>query len=203
MTQFLYCKKAEIPGNKKRPAIRASVATAPTGGMLLSLPRAIELDTRKPMEVLFYDPVLGLARCRCRLFAPVPMGEMRAYRCEVLEKLSNNQRREDLKIALTIPTQVTYDDTIFPATILNISAGGVLLVASLPAKPGELLSFRFPKTNPPIPLTAKVLRVDLRPPQGGKLTYGFGCKFINLNPQNESLLRSYIFQEERRLYRSE
>jgi len=203
MTQFLYCKKAEIPGDKKHPAIRAAVATAPTGGMLLSLPRSIELDTRKPTELLLYDPIQGVVRCRCRLFAPVPMGEMRAYRCEILETLSRNQRREDLKISIIIPTDVVYQDRTYPAAIHNISAGGALLVSSFAAQKGELLSFRFPKTSPPIPLTAKILRVDLRPPQVGKLSYGFGCKFVNLSTQNESLLRGYIFQEERRLYRSE
>ncbi|MCI8909002.1 MAG: PilZ domain-containing protein, partial [Angelakisella sp.] len=29
---------------------------------------------------------------------------------------------------------------------------------------------------------------------------GYGCRFLNLTPQQESQLRSYIFQEERRLY---
>ena len=32
------------------------------------------------------------------------------------------------------------------------------------------------------------------------MTYGYGCRFINLRAQDEALLRSYVFQEERRLY---
>lgn len=200
MTPFLYCKKAEIPGGKGQPTIRAAVSTAPTGGLLISLPRDISFPTDAPIEVLFYDPVLGVARCRCRLSAPVPSGELRIFRCEVLETLSKHQRREDLKVTLHAPVDVTYNDRTWPATIHNISASGVLLVTSLPVQKGDRLSFTFTRTEAPVSLTAQVLRVELRPPFKGRLAYGYGCRFVNLKPQAEAMLRSYVFQEERRMY---
>ena len=202
MTQFLHCKKAELPGDKKRPPIRAIVSTAPTGGLLLSLPRDAECPTNAPTEVIFYDPILGVARCSCILSAPVPAGELRTYRCQVLEKLSHDQRREDLKISLSVPVEVAFRGKSWSSIVHNISASGVLLVSNLQAKKGDRLSFLFPKTDPPVPLTAEVLRVELRPPRNGRLSYGYGCRFVGLKAQHESLLRSYVFQEEKRLYRN-
>ena len=203
MTPFLYCKKAEVPGGKGKPTIRAAVSTAPTGGLLISLPRDVNYPTNAPVEVVFYDPVLGVVRCSCLLSAPVPSGELRTYRCEVVEKLSQEQRREDLKITLSVPVDVIYGDGVWSATIHNISASGVLLVTSLPARKGDRLSFEFNRTETPVRLTAQVLRVELRPPVKGKLAYGYGCKFVDLKPQTEALLRSYVFQEERRLFHSD
>ena len=200
MTPFYHCKKAELPDTKGGAPIRATVGNAPTGGLLLTLPRDVELPLRTPIEVTFYDPLLGVVRCRCSLFAPIPAGEMRSYRCEVLEQLSQTQRREDLKISLSAKVEVSYNGGHWPATIYNISASGVLLVSDLVAKSGEQLTFDFPKISPPISLVAEVLRVELRPARYGRVTYGYGCRFLNLTPQQESQLRSYIFQEERRLY---
>jgi len=178
------------------------VSTAPTGGLLLSLPRDISFPSGEPVEVVFFDPVRGLVRCSCRLSAPVPEGDTCTYRCEVLDFLSQKQRRADLKLALSIPVDVSFGSSNWDATIDNISAGGVLLVSSFRAKKGDLLFFRFDKTDPPIDLTARVLRVELRPPRKGKLYFGYGCSFVDLKPTDESLLRGYIFQEERRIYHS-
>ena len=125
---------------------------------------------------------------------------MCVYRCEVLETLSKQQRREDLKVAVSVPVQVRFDGRLWPGTIANISAGGVLLMSPLTAHRGDTLHFQFNEAGDTIPLTAQVLRVELRPTQNGKLTYGYGCHFVDLKPGHESLLRNYVFQEERRMY---
>lgn len=201
MAQFEHCKKAEIPPTEKgQPAIRCTVGTVSTGGLLISTPRDFKCSSGTPVVVVFFDPLLGLTRCSCRLSAPVPKGDICIYRCEVLEMLSKQQRREDLKVAVSVPVQVRFNDRIWPGTIANISAGGVLLMSPLTARRGDTLTFNFNAGEDLIPLTAQVLRVELRPTQGGKLTYGYGCRFVDLKPGHESLLRNYVFQEERRLY---
>lgn len=200
MTPFFHCKKAEISNPTGSSPFRAVVSNAPTGGLLLTLPRDIDLPLRTPIDVVFYDPLQGITRCRCSLSAPLPSGEMRSYRCKVLEQLSQTQRREDLKISLSVKVEVFYNDSHWPATIYNISASGVLLVSDLVAKVGDHLSFDFTKAGTVIPLVAEVLRVELRPARYSRTTYGYGCRFVDLSPQHEAQLRSYIFQEERRLY---
>ena len=201
MAQFEHCKKAEIPPAKKgEPAIRCVVGAASTGGLLLALPRDFKCSADTPTTVVFYDPLLGLTRCSCRLSAPVAQGDVCVYRCEVLETLSKQQRREDLKVAVSVPVQVRFRDRLWPGTIANISAGGVLRMSPLNAHKGDMLHFLFKEMGESIPLTAQVLRVELRPSQGGKLTYGYGCHFVDLKPGHESMLRNYVFQEERRIY---
>lgn len=200
MAQFDHCKKAEIPAEKGRPAIRCTVGSVSTGGLLLALPRDFKCSSDTPVTVVFFDPLLGLTRCSCRLSAPVPQGDVCVYRCEVLETLSKQQRREDLKVAVSVPVQIHFDGRIWPGMIANLSAGGVLLMSPLNARKGDVLRFQFTKAGEPIPLAAQVLRVELRPSQNGKLTYGYGCRFIDLKPGHESILRNYVFQEERRIY---
>ena len=201
MAQFDHCKKAEIPPTEKgKPAIRCTVATVSTGGLLLALPRDFKCSSATPVTVVFFDPLLGLTRCSCRLSAPVPQGDICVYRCEVLETLSKQQRREDLKVAVSVPVQVQFGGKVWPGSIANISAGGVLLISTLPAKRGDILRFQFTEAGESILLTAQVLRVELRPTQKGRITYGYGCRFVDLKPGHESLLRNYVFQEERRMY---
>lgn len=200
MTPFLHCKKARIPDVKGGAPVQAAVSHAPTGGLLLTVPRDAEYPLRTPIKVIFYDPLLGVVLCLCSLSAPLPEGEMRSYRCEVLDRLSSEQRREDLKLSMSVKVEVSYNNGHWPATIYNISASGVLLVSDLVAKTGEHLSFDFPKIEPPIPLVAEILRVELRSSRYNRVTYGYGCRFVKLTSQYEAQLRSYIFQEERRLY---
>lgn len=202
MTPFYYCKTAKLPDVRGGEPVQAAVTTAPTGGLLLSLPRNIEPPLRTPIDVVFYDPLQGIVHCRCSLSAPLVAGDRCSYRCEVLEQLSREQRREDLKISLSLKVDVSYRDGHWPSTILNISAGGVMLVSDLVAQPKDRLSFNFPKVSPPIPLTAEVLRVELYLPPYGRTAYSYGCRFVDLNAQQESQLRGYIFQEEKQLYRA-
>ena len=118
----------------------------------------------------------------------------------LLEKLSQEQRREDIKISHTVQVTVRLagSDTYAPATVQNISAGGVYLTTSMPARKGNQLTFDFPQADGAIPLTAEVLRVELRPPQKGRLAYGYGCRFVRLSSRHEAQLRSYVFKLARR-----
>lgn len=203
MAPFLHCKKAEILNPETNSAIQASVSTGAIGGLLVSVPRETELSLRGPVHIRFYDPVLGVVRCRCRLFSPLASGNMRVYRCKVLEQLARVQRREDVKVSMSVMVNVDYEGMLYPSTIENISAGGVYLVSGLVASVGEQLTFVFPRTDPPATLTADILRAELRVNQNGRNTYGYGCRFVNLNVSQESLLRGYVFQEEKRSYRQQ
>ena len=201
MTPFLYCKKAELLDPKGGPPARAAVSIGAIGGLLITLPREVQCPVRVPVDIRFYDPIQGLVRCRCRLSSPLVSGSMRSYRCEVLEQLTQIQRREDIKVTLSVMVSVDYEGMYYPAAIQNLSAGGVFLVSSLVAMAGEQLSFNFDREGISIPLTAEILRVELQGNNNGRSAYGYGCRFINLPPNYEAQLRSYACQEARLFYR--
>lgn len=203
MTPFSSCKKADILLPKPADPVQAAVTTDSTGGLLVSVPRGTECPLHTPVDIRFFDPILGVVRCRCRLSSPLVSGDTRSFRCKVLERLTQIQRREDIKVPLSVAVYVDYEGTRYPANIENISAGGVYLVSGLVAAVGDQLSFTFPKTDPPIPLTARILRAELRINQNGRSAYGYGCRFVDLNVSNESLLRAFVFQAERQLYRND
>lgn len=203
MTPFLNCKKAEILDPKADAPIQAAVGSGNVGGLLLSVPRGTKISLRAPIDIRFYDPILGVVRCRCRLSSPLVTGGMRTYRCEVLERLTQIQRREDMKVSTTISVNVDYEGMLYPSTIENISAGGIYLVSGLTASVGDQFTFVFPRTDPPVTLTAGILRAELRVNQSGRNVYGYGCRFVDLNVSQESLLRGFVFQEERKLYRQD
>lgn len=203
MAMFSHCKKAELIDEATGNKAVAGVSVGALDSLMVAVPLAVRPTLNKPTEIKFLDPALGVVTCRCKLTAPLLTADKKfvAYRCQVLERLSQEQRREDIKIPLTAQVQVTNlsSDNSASAILCNISASGVYLGTSLAAQKGEKLAFTFREAGAPIPLTAEVLRVESRPDLGG---IGYGCRFVRLAAQHESQLRAYIFQEERRLYKA-
>ena len=205
MLSFYYCKKAEIFDAANDRMVPAAVSTGAMDSLLITVSRDYVHKSGDPVEILFYDPIQGLATCRCMLTSPLNVDRQnRSFRCQVLEIISRNQRRQDIKISLTSKVTVTLerpDRTLeAPATLYNISAGGVYLVTDLELKPGEQLSFYFHDAGGTIPLTAEVLRVETRPDRYSRPVVGYGCQFVDMANMYELQLRSFVFKEERRIH---
>lgn len=204
MAMFSRCKKAELKDAVSGQTFAAGVSIGPMDSLMIAAPAACKVEAGTPMEIKFLDPALGVVTCRCKLTSPLLSNDKRfaVYRCQVLEKLSQEQRREDIKIPLTARVRISHLDSgaEAPATLCNISASGVYLGTSLPAQKGDKLSFTLPVDGALIPLTAEILRVESRSDLGG---LGYGCRFVRLSSQHENQLRAYIFQEERKLYRQQ
>lgn len=202
MAMFSRCKKAELTDPASGQTVSAGVSTGPLDSLILAVPPSCKIESGQPMAIRFLDPTLGVVTCRCKLSAPLAAGDKQfiAYRCQVLERLSQNQRREDIKIPLTAQVRITHPDSglVAFANLCNISASGVYLVTTMAVRKGDALSFRLQTADVSIPLTAEILRAEARPDLGG---IGYGCRFVHLATQHETQLRAYIFQEERRLYR--
>lgn len=203
------CTKADVYDLEGTLLCPASVQSGPMDGILVVTPDSLNHRDHDMFRIVFYDPVLGVLTCRCELSSPLDLPDhMISYRCEILERLNQEQRRQDVKVSVgrdvTIHvarqpgdhTQVTKDG--YPATVLNISAGGVYLRTALPLQEGRRLWFDFKEAGETIPLTAQILRVDDLSPHPAKKLYGYGCHFVNLSTRHESLLRGYVFQEDRR-----
>ena len=90
-----------------------------------------------------------------------------------------------------------------PATIVNISAGGVYLRAPLLLEKGRRVWFDFQIGGENLTLSAQVLRSENASLNKNQLLYGYGCKFINMLSKHEAALRSFIFQQQRQQRRQE
>ena len=204
---FEKCKKGDIIEKTGALICQARVSVGHSGEVLLVIPRAASY---KPNRVVFYDPVLGRVTCRCRLSAsfPLPGGELSSLRCEILEQLNQEQRRQDVKVPLdmTVMLHAVYQpgDTSrmpeagVPSTIVNISAGGVYLRAPLMMDKGRRVWFDFQIDRENVTLSAQVLRRDNAALSSNhQIHYGYGCKFINMLSKHEAALRSFIFQLQR------
>lgn len=203
------CTKAEVYDLEGTRLCLAQVQRGPMDSILVVTPDSLDHRDYEMFRIVFYDPTLGVLTCRCELSAPLDLPDhMTSYRCEILERLHQEQRRQDVKVSVgrevTIHVarqpgdhvQVTKEG--YPATVLNISAGGVYLRTTLPLQKGRRLWFDFKEAGEPIPLTAQILRVDDLSPHPAKQVYGYGCHFIDLSTRYESQLRSYVFREELR-----
>ena len=206
---FEKCKKADILEKTGALICQARVGVGRSGEVLLIIPRSAVYKANSNYRVVFYDPVLGRVTCRCRLSAalPLPGGELCPLRCEVQEQLAQDQRRQDVKIplGLNIMLHSAYQpgDPVrppelgVPATIVNISAGGVYLRTSLLLTKGRRVWFDFMEAGEKLTLSAQILRVEDASLSQNQILYGYGCKFVNMLSRHEAALRSFIFQQQR------
>lgn len=188
----------------------ARVSQGPMESILLEVPRSVDWTENDLCRIVFYDPVLGKLTCRCSLSSPLILSvEELSLRCEIIEKLSQEQRRNDVKVPvghkvlLQIPHRpgdVIVPPEGWPATVMNISAGGVCLRTDFVLEVGRTCSFIFPEAGGNIPLTAKVLWLADASTRPHQVLYAYGCQFVNLPTRYESQLRSFVFREERRLH---
>lgn len=212
MTPFYYCKKAEIH-DRSGETVPAQVSIAPTGGLLVTVPRGFQYDPDSPVEIAFYDPIQGIALCRAALSAPLISDDHRScsYRCRVLEHLAQDQRREDVKIPLSSEIGITLEEAagkdplpVPPpegtASLRNISAGGAYLLSKMDLQVGDRLFFYFHGAGGSIPLTAEILRIDALTDRHNRPINGYGCRFVDLASSYEARLRGYVFQKARQLY---
>lgn len=102
-----YCTKAEIFDNDGKVLCEAMVSIGPMGSLLLTVPRSLDYLNQEIFRILFYDPTLGRLTCRCALSSPLLLpNQMTSLRCDILERVSQEQRRQDLKVPLPENEQV-------------------------------------------------------------------------------------------------
>lgn len=202
------CKKADILERSGELLCKARVSVGRTGDILMIIPASVSYKPNGRHYVVFYDPHSGLVTCECRLSAPVklPNEELCFLRCEVLEHLTSLQRRQDVKVPVQIHVMlhasylpgdsVRIPELGYPATIDNISAGGVYLRTGLSLAVGRRIWFILRHTDEEITLSVQILRAENLTNHHGRGMYGYGCKFVNPLARQKALLRSFVYQEE-------
>ena len=98
MAMFSRCKKAELKDAVSGQTFAAGVSIGPMDSLMIAAPITRKVEAGTPLEIKFLDPALGVVTCRCKLTSPLISRDKRfaVYRCQVLEKLSQEQRREDI-----------------------------------------------------------------------------------------------------------
>lgn len=210
IAQLMHCKRVDILDDDDKLLCKAEVDVDSINSLLVIVPRSFEYQAQDDFKTVFYDPIQGLVTCRVSFNAPLPRpGDRLSLRCAITQSISQQNRRMDLKIPVRYNTfakviRKSYERTIdpeegYPAELVNISAGGVYIILPIVLFRFHRISFTFDANGVQVPLIAEILRVEDRSAKGKQL-FGYGCRFVEMQPQHESVLRNYVFHRERTLH---
>jgi c-di-GMP-binding flagellar brake protein YcgR len=176
------------------------VAMPMRASMLIPLPPGTEVVLHAKRDDAAY---MLPARVKTRLMQPVPMLDL-----VPTGPIQRGQQREHVRLRLMLtPSSATvlHDDqteTRLNATIINLSAGGVLIRVRQPLRVGQKIRLRveLPEAVGVVGAVAEVLRVDERGSERGQ-SYDLGCRFLDLNERTRDLIIKFIFRYQARLAR--
>lgn len=103
--------------------------------------------------------------------------------------------RKNFRVYVSFRTSVYFDSEPGEAavTIKDIGCGGFLFVSDKKYNPGDTLSVVLFDSRDPLLVRARIRKLRPVRKEG---RYGYGCEYIDLNPQAEARIRSYVFQTE-------
>lgn len=216
------CKKASIYDLNRLYICDASVSFTPIDPenpetaitATLTFTEAAADYLRSEAYITFYDNVVGLITFYCTLSnyketLIAPGLWYSSVQCTLVKEVEKQQRRNDIKISVKIDTILAFINsedvlTEVSAIIRNISAGGIFFTCHYPFQLGQTFSFSFGDTKKSAVLSAEILRIQ--PPEDMPAIIGreaddsgilgYGCKFINLSPFHESLIRNFVFKQD-------
>lgn len=211
MDQLIHCKKVDILDEEDHVLYSAEVTSDSTNSLLVILPRSFDYHAQDSFKTRFYDPIRGLVTCRSRFHAPLPLPDAKvSLRCTIVQNISQQNRRTDLKVPIFYNTQAKVEkksfsgmvdcNEFYPAELVNISAGGVYIKLPVLLFRYRKISFTFDADGKEVPLTAEVLRVEDCTTVPNKPMFGYGCRFVDLAPQYEAILRSFVLRREKTLH---
>ncbi len=209
------CRKAEIYEPEGGFLCEAEVTRASLDKYRLIVPADFELyESTGVYKVVFFDGAQGLIHTMCKLADPLPLpNEQQSLLCVVREETGKEQRRQDLKVPAEVSIEVACTRVPagqkrvagrIPATTRNISAGGIYFICEQQFPQDAHVQFHLHEASKPLQLSARVLRAEALPPnRDGAPLFGHGCRFVDLKPQAEAELRSFIFKKELEMRRRE
>lgn len=77
--------------------------------------------------------------------------------------------------------------------IKDIGTGGFQFVSKQKFEPGSIVFTIFPGFKAPLNIKA---RIEKQRPVRREGLYGYGCRFIDLSPKAETMIRNYVYQTE-------
>lgn len=199
---FIECSKASIYTLDNTYVCDAKVSDLTDTSALLTFPEPRVDSLHSEMLITFYDRSKGLTSFYCLLadykeYIGEPGVWHSSVRCTMDRSISSIQRRKDVKIDIHLPVTLRYKEEDSarkaPATITNISAGGVYFTSATAFMEKQVVQFFLPAVRTDLLLTAEILRVEKTKKEG---IHGYGCRFISLPTYAESSIRSFVFKQE-------
>ncbi len=210
------CKSASIYTLEDAYICDAAVSDIREDSVLLTMEESIAEIFAEENHVTFYDGTKGLLTYFCtfsdykEFYVSSDVINCSVH-CAIGEQLSVVQRRNDLKVPVDIPITVNFASRRerpinVPATIHNISAGGVFFTCRYKFRPGDFVNFSFsPKPGgTALLLTVHILRIQdrdiLRKMIGSEADdpalFGYGCRFSDLSSRDEAQVRTFVFRQD-------
>lgn len=181
--------------------------------ILISFPKfdtsliPVQIEDEDPFqfeaEISFYTPLKGVVTCICEVVAHrtkiLSGGNIYSGRCKILSIETIRERRNDLKIKVSIPVLVHITDSQGKSQDVNgrtkdLSAGGVYLTCKYALNIDDTFEVTFLHKKIPICVRAMILRKD----EYDNGLFGYGCKFLSLRGGEERMLRHYVFDQQKR-----
>ena len=173
------CDNCLVYGSDKKPLARARAVMVEENVFRLYFGNYKLRNAKLKTIVDFYDGQQGLVRCQCDM---------------VVKQKDTFQRQKDLRVKVHIGLEIVSDDGTFTSGIVqNISAGGLYITTSYRMVPGQYFSFIYTFENEQRRVTARVLRVTRIASQS---SYGYGCKFVELSPDDEADIRKFVYRKQ-------
>lgn len=214
------CKKASIYDLNNLYLLDASVSDFEEDTVTLTFNELASEVLNSEVYVTFYDNSLGLITCYCQLseykeFLAAPAMWGSRVLCQIEEQISVLQRRNDIKVPVNMQTVIRFSDnkdviTDVTANVKNISAGGVFFTCHYAFLTGQIFEFTFQQKDTGLMLTGEILRVQQiteettssrKISSKNKKTdkeplFGYGCRFINMSPYKESIIRNFVYRQD-------
>lgn len=191
------CDNCLVYGSDNKPFTKAKVSLNKDKGTITLFFKNPNMSAMKLRTYVdFYDSQLGLVRSVCDVaIKKNPQAnsiEPWIADCTIREIKELVQRQKDLRMEVEISKQFRLDNgKSFGGIIKNISAGGILVVASQPIKRGTIIAFthRFENTNTICQIKAQILRAKGAAGKG----YAYGCQFVDLSMEAEAIIRKFVY----------
>lgn len=156
--------------------------------------------------VILTNEVYGLFTYRCItqdiVISKSQSSKKRYYFAQfyVNENVSVVQRRRDIKVKVKLYIIISMKDIYgkelsetekveHKVLVKDISASGMFFVSKTQFSPGQKFDFIFDQTNMPFLIQAEIVREQ----KDGEYI-GYGCKFLDLSPSRESIVRQYVYK---------
>jgi len=169
------------------------------------------LSSGKNIYVNIYDERVGISPYLCK----VSVASRSQLTAQVVRKDPIIERRTALKVRTDLSfylshihrndEEITEELPSIKINILNLSIGGMLISSNVNLLINDVIIFLFKYIKiKPILLQAKVIRIDELEDNDdeNRITYNYGCRFLSLSSNDETVICQYLFDRQLQLYRN-